>query len=169
MQEYLRVGTIISTHALKGEVKVYPTTEDVHRFDDLREVFADMGSVMHPLTAEKARYFKNLVILKFKDIDRIEDVERFVKKDLYVSRENAIELEEGEYFVGDLIGLTVKDETGKVIGILSDVMETGANNVYIVTPSENPKAEILIPAIDDCILSIDMDEGVMTVHLLPEI
>ena len=117
MEQYLKIGTILSTHGLKGEVKVFPTTEDVHRFDYLDELFADMSGNrdFRPLRAERARYFKNLVILKFRERNRIEDVEELVKKDLYVSRENAIPLEENEYFVGDLIGVFTQDKLIRTI------------------------------------------------------
>ena len=169
MEQYLKIGTILSTHGLKGEVKVFPTTEDVHRFDYLDELFADMSGNRdyRPLRAERARYFKNLVILKFRDRNRIEDVEELVKKDLYVSRENAIPLEENEYFVGDLIGLTVYSDEGRCLGELTDILETRANKVYVVTPEGHPERELLIPAIPDCILDVNLEADIMKVHLLP--
>lgn len=169
MEQYLKIGTILSTHGLKGEVKVFPTTEDVHRFDYLDELFADMSGNRdyRPLRAERARYFKNLVILKFRDRNRIEDVEELVKKDLYVSRENAIPLEENEFFVGDLIGLTVYSDEGRCLGELTDILETRANKVYVVTPEGHPERELLIPAIPDCILDVDLEADIMKVHLLP--
>ena len=168
-KQYLKIGTILSTHGLKGEVKVFPTTEDVHRFDYLDELFADMSGNrdFRPLRAERARYFKNLVILKFRERNRIEDVEELVKKDLYVSRENAIPLEENEYFVGDLIGLTVYSDEGRCLGELTDILETRANNVYVITPEGHPEKELLIPAIPDCILEVEPEAGTMKVHLLP--
>ena len=132
MMDYLKIGGIISTHGLKGEVKVYPTTQDVHRYDVLDTAYIEMPSGKIPVHVERVRYFKNLVIVKFRGLDRIEDVEGYLKHDLYVSREDAIELGENEYFVGDVIGLKVITDDGRVLGILDDVMETGANDVYVI-------------------------------------
>lgn len=170
LQQYLQVGVIISTHGLKGEVKVYPTTDNVKRFDDLREVVAaadpDRGG--DRLEVEAARYFKNLVILKFRGIDRIEDVQKYLKRNLYVSRKDAVPLQEGEYYVADLIGMkVVRSEDGETLGEVADVLPTGANDVYIVRKGDDKKSEILIPAIKECIRGVDVESGVMTVHLLP--
>lgn len=168
LQQYLQVGIIISTHALKGEVKVFPTTDNVKRFDDLKKVYAaddpDAGGVT--LEVASVRYFKNLVILKFRGIDRIEDVQKYLKKNLYVSREDAVPLGENEYYVGDLIGMkVVRLEDREELGTISDVLATGANDVYIVR--REGRKEILVPAIRECIRKVDVEHGVMTVHLLP--
>ena len=167
MMEYLKIGGIISTHGLKGEVKVFPTTEDVRRYDDLDRVFAAMPEGRIELHVERVRYFKNLVIVKFRDLDRIEDVQCYLKHDLLVAREDAIELKENEYFVGDLIGLKTVTDDGRVLGTLEDVMETGANKVYIISSVEDPKKEILLPAIPDVILELKPEEGYIKVHMLP--
>lgn len=169
LQQYLQVGVIISTHALKGEVKVFPTTDNIRRFDDLKKVLvsedADRGGTS--LEVESVRYFKNLVILKFKGIDRIEDVQKYLKKDVYVAREDAVPLAEGQYYVADLYGMAVvREEDGALLGHISDVLSTGANDVYIIKDQKNPKHEILIPAIGQCIRKVDVEGGVMTVHLL---
>ncbi len=167
MEEYLKIGSIISTHALKGEVKVYPTTEDVRRYDDLDRVYIDGRFGKECLRVERVRYFKNLVIVKFCDLDRIEDVERLVKKDLLVSREDAIPLGENEYFICDVIGLKTVTDDGRELGTVKDVMETGANDVYIISKKDSPKSELLLPATKEVILEINPEEGIMRVHLLP--
>lgn len=163
MKDMLQVGAITSTHGLQGEVKVFPTTDDPKRYSQLKEVWLDTGKEMLELEIQRVKYFKQFVIVKFKGIDRIEDVERYVKKSLYVTRENAVELEEDEYFIADLIGLNVIDEDSKKLGTLSDVLATGANDVYVVTKGDS---EILIPAIGDCILEVNVEDGFMKVHLL---
>lgn len=167
MMDYLKIGGIISTHGLKGEVKVYPTTQDVHRYDVLDTAYIEMPSGKIPVHVERVRYFKNLVIVKFRGLDRIEDVEGYLKHDLYVSREDAIELGENEYFIGDVIGLKVITDDGRVLGILDDVMETGANDVYVIASQEDPGKEILLPVIRDVILETSLEEGYIKVHLLP--
>lgn len=163
MDDMLQVGAITSTHGLQGEVKVFPTTDDPGRYNDLKEVWLDTGKEKKKLEVERVRYFKQFVIVKFKGIDRIEDVERYVKKSLYVTRDHAVKLKKDEYFIADLIGLKVTDEDGNSLGTLSDVLSTGANDVYVVTEGEK---EILIPAIKQCILQVNVEEGFMKVHLL---
>lgn len=163
MENLLQVGAVTATHGLRGEVKVFPTTDDPKRYDDLKEVLLDTGRELLPLKVERVRYFKQFVIVKFKGLDRIEDVEKFVKKSLYVTREHAVKLEKDEYFIADLIGLKVLDEEEACLGTLTEVLSTGANDVYVVRDQER---EILIPAIGQCILEVNLKEGVMRVHLL---
>ncbi len=166
MVEEFRVGIITSPHGLHGEVKVYPTTDDPRRFSRLKEIrLVDGRGNREILKIRSVKYFKNQVILGFEGIDRIEDTERLRKKELYIDRKDAMPLEEGEYYIPDLIGMTVTDDTGEVLGELKDVLFTGANRVYSVK-MENGK-DLLIPAIPDCILSIDPEAGRMEVHLLP--
>ena len=164
MTEQFRVGAVSSTHGLQGEVKVFPTTDDPGKFKKLKKVYLQDGDALRELEIEKARFFKNMVILKFRGYDRIEDVQLFRGKDLYVPRKDAVKLEKDEYYIADLTGLTVVLEDGTVLGTLDDVLQTGANDVYIVhTPSGK---EILIPAIHQCVLNVDIAAGIMQVHLL---
>ncbi len=160
----LRVGVIASTHGIKGEVKVYPTTDDPTRFEYLKEAIIDAGRDTRTVEIENVKYFKQFVILKFKGIDDINDVEKYVKKDLLVTRDNAVPLEEGEYYICDLVGLKVITDDGRDIGILTDIMQTGANDVYVVNGDTDE--EILIPSIPQCILDRDLEKGIITVHLL---
>lgn len=164
MDDLLQVGVITTTHGLKGEVKVFPTTDDKERFKDLKQVILDTGKEKMDLEIENVRFFKNMVILKFKGINDINDVEQYRKKSLYVTRENAVELKDNEYFIADLVGLSVITEDGEELGELCDVLQTGANDVYCV---KKDSQEILIPAIHDCIRNVDIAAGKMTVHLLP--
>lgn len=164
MEQFLRVGVISSTHGLKGEVKVFPTTDDAERFEDLRRVFLDTGREKKSLTITQVRYFKNLVILKFKEFNDINEIEKYKGHDLYISREDAVPLEENENYIADLIGMQAETEDGSILGTLTDVLQTGANDVYIVETAE--KKEILIPAIPACILNVDVENQKMCVHLL---
>lgn len=162
--DYLQVGVITSTHGIRGEVKVFPTTDDVKRFEQLKKVMLDTGKEWIPLEIEGVKYFKQFAILKFKGIDNINDIEKYCKMPLLISREDAVELEEDEFFMTDLIGLRVVTEDGKEFGVLKDVMETGANDVYVIDTKEH--GEILIPAIKECILDVDMEKQKMTIHVM---
>lgn len=163
MVEFLQVGAITATHGLKGEVKVFPTTDDKLRFKKLKKCIWQKGSRRQELEVQSCRFFKEMVILKFKGIDDINDVEPYVKGDLYVDRENAVPCEEGEYFIADLVGMKVIDEEGQNVGTLTEVLSTGANDVYIVKSGDK---EILIPAIGQCILEVQVEQALMKVHLL---
>ena len=165
MEQLLRVGVISSTHGVRGEVKVYPTTDDVNRFKKLKKVVLDTGREYMDLEISGVKFFKNQVILKFKGIDNINDIEKYKGKDLLVHREDAVALEDNENYVADLIDLKVVTDEGVVLGYLTEVMETGANDVYVVETEDGK--ELLLPAIRDCILDVDLDEEVMTVHILP--
>ncbi len=165
MERLIKVGAITSTHGLRGEVKVYPLTDDAARFRGCRELILDTGKEKKKLEVENVKFFKQFVILKFKGLDRIEDVEGYRRKELYVTRDQAVPLEKDEYFIADLIGLRVVDEEGESLGTLRDVIRTGANDVYSVLTQEGE--ELLLPAIRDCILEVDVEGGRMRVHILP--
>ena len=163
MEPYLRVGVISSTHGLKGEVKVFPTTDDLQRFRKLKKVLLDTGKEYLPLTIAGVRFFKNQVILQFKEFQDINEVERYRGRDLLIERDQAVPLAENENFIVDLIDLEVFDDTDKRLGVLTDVLQTGANDVYVVETDEGK--EILLPAIPSCILEVDLETGRMSVHV----
>ncbi len=164
MEDLLQVGVITQTHGIKGEVKVFPTTDDVRRFKKLKETILDTGKEKITLEIESVKFFKQFVILKFKGIDNINDVEKYRQKNLYVTRANAVRLRRDEYFIADLIDIEVYEENDKFLGVLKNVIETGANDVYEIEMTDG--REVLIPAIKECILSVDVEDRKMVVHLL---
>lgn len=164
MEDFFQVGIITATHGINGEVKVFPTTDDPKRFKRLKEVLLDTGKERLLLKIESVKFFKQFVILKFQDINNINDVERYRKCSLLVSRENAVRLGRDEYFVADLEGLQVRDEDGAPIGTLKSVIETGANDVYDITLSDG--RELLLPAIKQCVLEVDVEAGFIRIHIL---
>ncbi len=164
MEDLLQVGIITSTHGVRGEVKVYPTTDDPRRFRRLKEVVLDTGKEKMNLEIEGVKFFKQFVILKFKGLDNINDIEKYRQKSLYVTRKNAVRLQRDEYFIADLIGLKVQDEDGTELGTIKDVIETGANDVYEVEMADG--RSLLLPAIKQCILNVDVENGMMQVHVL---
>ncbi len=164
MEEILQVGVITSTHGVGGEVKVFPTTDDPKRFKRLKEVLLDTGKKKLPLEIEGVKFFKNMVILKFKGIDDINEVQKYRQKSLYVTREHAVRLSKDEYFIADLEGLKVLDESGAEIGVLEYVLETGANDVYEI--KLNDGRNLLLPAIKQCVLEVNVEAGYLRIHIL---
>lgn len=160
----LRVGVITSPHGIKGEVKVFPTTDDAKRFKELKKVILDTGKEYIPMEIEHVKFFKNMVILKFKGYDNINEIEKYKSKDLLITRDQAVDLAPDEYFITDLIGLAVVSDQGVELGTLKDVLETGANDVYVVAMKDGK--ELMLPAIGDCILNVDLEQGRMEVHVL---
>ncbi len=165
MDDYFRVGVIANTHGIRGEVKVYPTTDNVERFKELKQVILDTGREKKDLEIQNVKFFKNMAILKFKGIDNINDIEKYKGKDLLVTRENAVELEEDEFYLADVLDAKVITDEGQDFGVISDVLETGANDVFVVETKDGK--EVLFPVTKECILDIDTEEMVVTVHVLP--
>lgn len=169
MEDFFQVGIITSPHGVHGEVKVFPTTDDARRFKRLKEVILDTGKEQKPLEIESVKFFKQLVILKFRGIDNINDVEKYRKCPLLVTRKNAVPLGRDEYFVADLTGLKVLDEDGTEIGVLKDVMATGTNDVYVIDLNGKLRyqaQELLLPAIKQCVLEVDVEAGFIRIHIL---
>lgn len=172
MLERLRVCVIVTTHGLRGEVKVQPCTEYPERFLELDAVtlkpsrtgLRRTASEEKTLAIESVRFQKDMVLLKFAGIDTIEEAERLRGYALYIERSEAIELSEGEYFLGDYYGLRVLDEDGTALGIVKEVLETGANLVFVTETPE--KRELLIPKIPEVMLELKPEEGFLRVHLL---
>ena len=164
MVSELQVGVVTQPHGIRGEVKVFPTTDDAGRFKKLKEVILDDGRERKELGIEGVKFFKQFVILKFKGLDSVNDVERYRQAKLYVTRENAVRLKKDEYFVADLIGMQVVTEDGEPFGQVRDVLATGANDVYAVSRGDG--SEVLLPAIRECVREIDMEQGKITVHIM---
>ena len=164
MEDFFRVGVITSTHGLKGEVKVFPTTDEPERFRKLKEIIMDTGKERTTLHPVSVRFFKNMVILKFREFDSVDQVEGLRQAELYVARKDALPLSENENYIADLIGLSVAEDTeGRIIGTLTDVLQTAANDVYVV---DMDGKEVLLPSIPECILNVDLEAGIITVHLM---
>ena len=165
MEKQLQAGVITSTHSIRGEVKVFPTTDDAQSFRELKKVYLDTGKEQIPLEIEHVKFFKQFAILKFKGIDNINDIEKYKGKSLMIDREDASPLGEDEYYIGDMIGMDVyTDDPAEHFGVLRDVLETGANDVYIIDSDRH--GEVLVPAIRQCILRVDTEKNEMHIHLM---
>lgn len=164
MEQMLQVGIISSTHGIRGEVKVFPTTDDVQRFKKLKEVVLDTGKEQNILHIQSVKFFKQFVILQFQEFHDINEVEPYKGRSLYVTRDHAVKLQKDEYFVADLIGLRAVSDDGSLCGRVEDVMETGANDVYVIALEDG--RELLLPAIRQCVLEVDMEQQLLHFHLM---
>ena len=164
MQKRLEIGQIVNTFGIKGEVKVVPFTDDINRFDDLEKVYVKTKKESQLYKVENARYHKNMVLLKFEGINNPEDAELLKNSFLEVDREDAIPLEEGTYFIVDLIGLDVYTDDGKLLGKVEDIYNTGANDIYVV--KDELGKQILLPGIEDVIKEVKLEDRII-VHLIP--
>ncbi len=164
MEQFLRIGVITTTHGLAGEVKVFPTTDTPARFKTVKDVIikAPKGDIETKVTG--VRFFKNLVILKFAAFNDIEEVKSLAGSDIMIDRKYGAPLKPGEYYIADLLDCEVITDEGKPLGTVKDVLQTGANDVYIVNTPEGK--EILLPVIPECIKNVDIEKSVITVHIM---
>lgn len=166
-RDYFRIGAVVKAHGIRGEMKVFPTTDDPKRFSLLKGKdvrFVTRHGEQRSVLIQGVKYFKNLVILKLDGIETPEEAERLRGGEFFVSREEALPLEEGEYYISDLIGLSVETEAGEAFGTLSDVLQTGANDVYEVDSIAHGK--VYLPVIPDCVKQVDLEGGKVVVHIM---
>ena len=165
MTERFQVGVIAGSHGVRGDVKVYPTTDDPRRFSRLKQVILCVHGRDEVHEVSGVRYQDRFVLMHLSGIDSPEEACRYRQLPLLIDRADAMPLAEGRYYIPDLLGMKVFEEDGSLLGELTDVVETGANDVYEVHTPEGK--DILIPVIDECILHVDVERSEMTVHLLP--
>lgn len=160
-KQYLEAGKIVTTHGIRGEVKIMPYTDVPELLCEFDRLF--IGKEHKEINIERSRVFKNTVIAKLEGIDTPEAAEKLRNKILYMHRDD-LELDDDTYFIQDLIGMEVRDaDSGQVYGRLDDVMQTGANDVYVIKGEDK---EYLVPAIADVIVSTDLENDVMTIRPL---
>ena len=164
MNDYFEIGKIVNTVGIRGEIKVYPTTDDIKRFELLDTLTVLQNEKRLTLPIKAVRYHRNLVMLQLEGIDCVDSANALRGGIIVVDRANALPLSPGEHYVRDLIGLNVLDLEGEHLGVLADVLFTGANDVYVV--KSDGKKDLLIPAIKECIISVDIDNGQIIVKLL---
>lgn len=164
MKKKLEVGQIVNTFGIKGFVKVYPYVNDVTRFNNLKYVYVKSKKEEKKFEIEEVKYQKNMVLLKFKGVETVEEAEKLRNNYLEIDRSDAIPLEEGEFFIADLIGLKVFLDTGEELGILEDIYNTGSKDIYVV--KDKLGKSYLLPYIDEVIKKIDLDNSKIIVHII---
>jgi len=162
MEKWIVVGTVFRKHGIRGEVKVFPLTDSPQRFLDFHEVvIEDPSGKRYPVRIDRVRFQKDRLILHFEGKDRPEDVQPLLQSRILIHRSEALPLPEGRYYYADIIGLSVFTDKGKALGTVEDILETGSNDVYVV---KNEEKEVLIPAIDEVIVNVDLENKQLIVH-----
>ena len=164
MEDYFKIGVITTSHGVRGEMKVYPTTDDSKRFSKLKEVYLETKTGRELRKVVSVRYAGEFVLLKFEGIESPEEAVKYRQKGLFVDRAHAVKLQKDEYFVADLMGIRVVDPEQGLEGVLTEVIPTGANDVYAIQLEDG--RELLLPAIAQCVLRVDVEEGLMQIHIL---
>ena len=164
MQEFLEIGQIVNTFGIKGMVKVKPFTDDITRFDRLDKVYVESNKIKKQYEIEELKYHKDMVLIKFKGIDKVEDAELLRNCYLKVDRKDEPELEEGTYYIVDLLGLDVYSDEGNLLGKLDDIYNYGSSDIYVV--KDELGKQLLLPAISDVIKEINLEQKKIVVHIL---
>ena len=164
MEEYFEIGQIVKTSGLKGVVKVKPFTDDITKFNNFKTIYIEIKKELKEFEIENVRFSKNMIFLKLKGIDTIEDAENYRNLYLKVKRDKEEKLEEGSYYIVDIIGCRVFSEENENLGKVDDVFSTGSNDVYVIKSDDGK--QILIPAIKDVIKKVDIQNKEIIVHLI---
>jgi 16S rRNA processing protein RimM len=160
---YLSIGRVIAPWGVKGQLKIEPLTDDIYRFNNLKKAYLDNGQEMSELKVESVIFLGNShVVIKFETIDTVDDAKQMRGADIKVDRKDAIKLPEGHYFTCDIVGLKVYDTDEKFLGVITDVFETGANDVYVMRGDDG--GEYLIPAIKQVVIKIDLTKSLMIIE-----
>lgn len=165
MTKYLEIGQIVNTFGIKGMVKVKPFTDDIRRFDRLKKVYIEKQKVKEEYEIEEVKYHKEMVLIKFKGIENLEEANLLRNYYLFVNREDEEPLEEGRYYIVDMLGLEVYTDEEMLLGNLEDIFNTGSNDIYVVRDERGK--QILLPATKEVIKRVDIENKRMLVHLLP--
>jgi len=164
MNDYFEIGKIVNTVGISGEIKIFPLTDDPKRFSLLDTISVMIDGRLLEIPIQSVRYHRNLVMMKLRGINDVVGADALRGGVIIIERDRALPLSENEYYLKDLVGMVVMTQDGEDLGLLTDVLFTGANDVYVVKKAHT--RDLLIPAISDCILSINPEKGQMVVRLL---
>lgn len=164
INKYLEVGKIVNTFGIRGQIKVLPFTDDVRRFDKLKNVYIERKKELEPHKIENVKYTNNMVIIKFQEINSIEEAEKYKNCILKIDRKDAIKLPKDTFFIADLIGLPVYTDEGNLLGKVDDIYNAGSSDIYVV--KDELGKQVLLPAIKDVLKEIDLENEKITVHII---
>ena len=164
MTKYLEIGQIVNTFGIKGMVKVNPFTDDIKRFDKLKTIYIENKKSRKEYKIEEVKYHKNMVLIKLKGVNTPEEADLLRQSYLLVDREKEEPLEEGVYYIVDLLGLEVYTDENQLLGTVQDIFNTGSNDIYVV--KDELGKQILLPGISDVIKEVNLTDKRIIVHLI---
>ena len=164
MNQYLELGQIVNVKGLKGEVKVNSFSEDSRRFEKISEVILKVKNEQEIYKIESVGYHKNQVIIKFKNVNTVEEAEKLRNAIILIDRDVLGKLPEGVYYIADLIGLDVYTEENEYLGKVDDIYNTGSNDIYVI--KDELGKQKLLPGIDEVIKKIDLENSKIIVNLI---
>lgn len=165
MTKYLEIGQIVNIFGIKGMVKIKPFTDDINRFDRLKKIYISNKNGKKEYQIQEIKYHKNMVLMKLEGVDTPEQADLLRQSYLLVDRADEEPLEEGVYYIVDLLGLEVYTDDNKLLGKVDDIFNTGSNDIYVV--KDEMGKQILLPGIPDVLKNVDLEKGRITVHLIP--
>ncbi len=165
MTEYFEIGQIVNTFGIKGMVKIKPFTDDINKFDKLKKIYIKKENTKKEYQIEEVKYHKQMVLMKLKGINTPEEADLLRGSYLIINREDEEPLEEGTYYIVDLLGSEVYTDEDVLLGKLEDIYNTGSNDIYVV--KDELGKQVLLPAISDVIKNIDIKNKKVTVHIVP--
>ena len=165
MTKYLEIGQIVNTFGIKGMVKIKPFTDDINRFDRLKKIYISNKNGKKEYQIQEVKYHKNMVLMKLEGVDTPEQADLLRQSYLLVDRADEEPLEEGVYYIVDLLGLEVYTDDNKLLGKVDDIFNTGSNDIYVV--KDEMGKQILLPGIPEVLKNVDLERGRITVHLIP--
>lgn len=164
MEKYLEIGQIVNTFGIKGQVKIVPFTDDITRYDELKEIYVEKKNELKLFQIEQVNYKKNMVILKLKGIETVEEAQKLRNCYLKIDRKDAKKLPKDTYFIVDLLGLDVYTDEGKLLGKVDDIYNAGSSDIYVI--KDELGKQILLPAIKDVLKEVDLENQKIIVHLI---
>ena len=165
MTDYFELGQIVNTFGIKGMVKIKPFTENVEQFEELEKIYIKNKNGKKEYQIEEVKYHKGMVLIKFKGIENPEDADLLRGSYVLIDRKDAKPLEEGTYYIVDLLGLEVYTDEGILLGNVDDIFNTGSNDVYVI--KDGLGKQVLLPGIPDVIKNVDLENKRITVHIIP--
>ena len=165
MTEYFEIGQIVNTFGIKGMVKVKPFTENIEQFEELQKIYIKNKDGKKEYKIQEVKYHKQMILIKFEGIENPEDADLLRGSYLLINRKDAKPLEEGTYYIVDLLGLEVYTDEGVLLGKVDDIFNTGSNDIYVV--KDELGKQVLLPGIDDVIKEVDLENKKIIVHIIP--